>query len=391
MNQELIAIFESLMNLLPHKIKKRINKTGEARSGSGIIKRRNRRSYRVVIQYSTWLKFKTEATLNQLGNYEEGYVVLIKPVEYFGNYPEINPNLHQDFILGETGVVYYSTAQELESYPPFFEWQELIELSSIPNQNINPAWSGDVVFDVKNRQPYKISYICKKRSSQNQLELNNLKSIVIANYPGYDLDSLPQQAGIGNYDYDYANFSMIKKVKIQMLALLLLTKSRDNIRFSSFGNYIINHIEDTIIPREDSSIISKINNNTYANTIDLIVINFMNKAITENIVNFDLLTKIGSLQKQKVVCPLCRREVFLDEFFDEIDQDEGREVQDNTQRNIVLMHIQALAPGLLNHSIFNLGWGHSFCNTIQGGKDIIETIEELTEIIKNYNRFIINE
>jgi hypothetical protein len=388
MNEELIAIFESLMRLLPHKIKKRINKTGEARSGSGIIKRRNRRSYRVVIQYSTWFKFKTRVTLNQLANYEEGYIVLIKPIDYFGNYPEINPNLHPDFKLGKTGVVYYSTAQELESYNPFSEWKELVELSSSPNQNLIPEWFGDVVFDVKNRQPDKISYICKKRTSQNQLELNNLKSIVTAEYPGYDLSSLPQQAGIGNYDYDYANPIMITKVKIQTLCLLLLTLSKDNLIFS---NYIINHIEDTLTPSEDRSIISKINNNTYAALIDPIVIDFIEKARREKIVDFDLLTKIGSFQEQKVVCPLCRREVFLDEFFDEIDQDEGREVQDNTQRNIVLMHIKSLAPGLLNHSIFNLGWGHSFCNTIQGGKDIIETIEELTEIIKNYNRFIINE
>lgn len=42
---------------LPYKLKKRIDKTGEGRSGLEIYKRRNSRSYRVIIQYKTWLKF----------------------------------------------------------------------------------------------------------------------------------------------------------------------------------------------------------------------------------------------------------------------------------------------------------------------------------------------
>ena len=71
-------------------------------------------------------------------------------------------------------------------------------------------------------------------------------------------------------------------------------------------------------------------------------------------------------------------------FFEEIEQAEGRRVQDNTQRAIVLMHIKALRSGQLNHRTYNLGWGHNFCNAIQGDKDIETTIAELERIVNTY-------
>lgn len=43
-----------IKKFLPYKVKKRIDKTREGRSGNEIYKRRNRRSYRVLMQYYTW-------------------------------------------------------------------------------------------------------------------------------------------------------------------------------------------------------------------------------------------------------------------------------------------------------------------------------------------------
>jgi hypothetical protein len=48
------------------------------------------------------------------------------------------------------------------------------------------------------------------------------------------------------------------------------------------------------------------------------------------------------------------------------------------------MHIKALKPGELNHSVYNLGWGHNFCNSVQGDKDVEETINALEKIVKDY-------
>ena len=102
--------------------------------------------------------------------------------------------------------------------------------------------------------------------------------------------------------------------------------------------------------------------------------------------DFERLSEIGAWNKERKlpICPLCGKVIEPHEFFEEIEQEEGREVSDNTQRAIVLMHIDALRPGKLNHRPYNLGWGHNFCNTIQGDKGIFETIEELRKIIENY-------
>lgn len=51
---------------------------------------------------------------------------------------------------------------------------------------------------------------------------------------------------------------------------------------------------------------------------------------------------------------------------------------------MVLMHINPLKTGLLNHKIYNLGWGHNFCNLIQGDKSLDETINELREILDSH-------
>ena len=80
---------QNMMKFLPYKLKKRINKTAEGRSGNEIYKRRNRRDYRVVMQYTTWEKLVNSETENEILNeFKEGYVVAINPEEYFGdNYP----------------------------------------------------------------------------------------------------------------------------------------------------------------------------------------------------------------------------------------------------------------------------------------------------------------
>ena len=52
-------VLKEMSKVLPYKLIKRINKTGEGRSGLEVYKRRNRRDYRVVIQYSTWSKMKS--------------------------------------------------------------------------------------------------------------------------------------------------------------------------------------------------------------------------------------------------------------------------------------------------------------------------------------------
>lgn len=115
---------------------------------------------------------------------------------------------------------------------------------------------------------------------------------------------------------------------------------------------------------------------------------FTEECIRRNFLDFDRLEELGVWNKEtnEVICPLCHKPVYAEEFFDDVLQAGGREVPDNTQKYIVLMHVDALRSGEFNHRPYNLGWGHNFCNQIQGDKDISETIIAIEEILKSHKK-----
>lgn len=420
---------------LPYKLTKRINKTGEGRSGLEIYKRRNRRTYRVIIQYKIWEKFikipiKVTATEyvnsisenlkkiydyfiffnevekisypnlwnsiilanppieeNILPTFKEGYAVLITPEEYFGNnYPDKSLSLHPRFILGETGFIYYSSEEEFRKYRPLPLWNEVYELSTKGNHfNDSATWMGQYVLNIKNTSNPKISKICKKSNTKKEI-----KEIFDKMFPA--IEKPPKQAGLGNYDYDYALPETIENVKYQMLYLALCAKEKDGTSFFEYLKDNMKQLED----RNDRSnngkgaykepYLTLFNKDKYIELANGEFRNFEEKCRQRGLLDFEKLWEIGAWDKiNKIpICPLCGKPIEPHEFFEGIEQAEGREVSDNTQRAIVLMHIDALRPGKLNHRPYNLGWGHNFCNTIQGDKDISETIEELRKIIRNY-------
>lgn len=374
----------NLNKLLPYKLKKRISKTKEGRSGNEIYKRRNRRSSRVLIQYKTWKKHINDSESNVLSSYKEGYAVLISPKEYFGNnYPNPSSNLDNKFELGKTGFVFYTLLNEYEKYPPLKnDWREVYELNTTGKPFNDDTWVGDYVLNVKNGR--HISDICKKnRSPTEQAELNNkLKSI-------FNIDGeIPKQCGLGNYDFDYATGKTIEDVQYQMLFLILNSKSK---RGLSFPEYIMNNY-DNLKSNKDSEIFTKhmldADLDSYVDEFDKEFNLFSNECKNRGLLDFDKLKKLGvwSLDKKQPICPLCHKIIFTDEFFDDITQMEGRQVLDNTQKSIVLMHIKALRPGKFNHRPYNLGWGHNYCNLIQGDKDISETINVLKKIMMSHEK-----
>ena len=379
--------FEDVMKIIPYKLAKRINKTGEGRSGLEIYKRRNRRSYRVIMQYITWKKAIDEGNYDYLNSFLEGYAILITPKEYFGdNYPNPSKYLDKEFKLGENGFIYYGSVSELQSYPPLKEWHEVLELkTSVTNPN-EKSWTGEVAFNVKNGK-VKVSTICKNSKSKTKKEKKQIKQYIQAKF-GNTYTVIPDQSGLGNYDYDYANDMMIKDVKKQMLFMALSTMTRDG---KNFGEYINEHfIDDNIKTNkpQDNKIIRMIEDGTYIDNFNRAYDCLKTICSNANLIDFERLKQL-QVWNEKIhtpICPLCNRQIYCEDFFKEILQQEGRRVLDNTQREIVLMHVFALKPGTLNHTIYNLGWGHNFCNTIQGDKDIEETIEMLERLVINYRK-----
>ncbi len=380
-------VYSEIKKFLPQKIWKKLNKTAEARSGSEIYKRRNNRNARALLQYVTWDKQDRGVISSILNEYASGYIVMISPKDYFGdNYPDKSDTLNPNFVLGTTGFVYYSCVSELTDYPPLEEWKQLIELDT-KSTPTSPNWCGDYALNIKNAQPPQISFICQNaKQNEAATKRENVKNYVRTTYPEISeeiLNSLPQQSGIGNYDYDFTTSEMQTKVKLQMAALLLSCKSRDG---SDFASYLVANKEDIICSKDTAAFKRKINSTEFITDFDEMYQGLVDYCISKNLLNYNLLRNISAVNAHNhTICPLCRKELYADEFFEEILQAEGRQVYDNTQREIVLMHITALRPGVLNHKIYNLGWGHNYCNLIQGDKSISETIDELRRIVASYD------
>ncbi|NMA74821.1 MAG: BstXI family restriction endonuclease [Bacteroidales bacterium] len=382
-------VYNTLSKYLPYKIKKKLNKTAEGRSGLEIYKRRNNRGIRVLMQYITWDKMKTGVIPNILSQYQSGYIVMISPRDYFGNnYPNPSPDLNPDFILGETGFVYYSSISELRDYPVLASWNQLIELDTQSTQS-EPNWKGEYATNVKNANPPEISFICSnpKSTADKAAKVRQVRAHVQTTYPTVTneiLDSLPKQCGIGNYDYDYASPEMQAMVKLQMAHLLLSCTAEDG---SDFATYVVNNLDDILCKDDTASFRTLLNApDQYINNFRVLMDEFTTYCAAHDLLDYNQLSNISATNSaHKTVCPLCCKPLYTNYFFEEILQEEGRQVFDNTQREMVLMHINALKPGLLNHKTYNLGWGHNFCNLIQGDKSLDDTIVELRNILDSHD------
>ena len=385
--------------LLPYKIIKKMNKTKDARSGSEIYKRRNSRNYRALIQYKIWERMIKDEIPNVLKEYEKNYAVLISPIEYFGskeNYPNINPYLNKDFILGTTGFIYYTQMSDYNLFEPLKEWrdEEVLELTT-KSDLLDKGWNGKVVYNIKNGKPGKISYICRSGNSSDKEKKTLIEGKIIDYWVSEELKynkKIPDQKGLGNYDYDYANDTTMKNVILQMLYLLLKSKQKSGLDAFDFFQKEY-HKEDLnnvcYNPKDNTKFLSNVKNSDYLEKSRFLLKTIENNAQKHNLLDFEKLENLGvwNQQKQAPICPLCKRELYIENFFEGVLQAEGREVLDNTQSFVVLMHVDALAPGKLNHKPYNLGWGHAYCNTLQGDKDIQQTIQELQSIISSYEEW----
>ncbi|MBU0534805.1 BstXI family restriction endonuclease [Patescibacteria group bacterium] len=358
----------------PYILKKKIDKTGEARSGNGIYKRRNSRSYRVIMQLSTYKRIMGTAP-TFLNNFKRGYAVRIKPNEYFSENGQVATDFPKTLTLGRNAFVYFKTIPDWDKFGHFCkttsrkDWDEVVELytksSTVPNDE---QWAGQYCLFIPNTTPKRISHICGTANNSEYLESLRNK---------YGLRTIPEQTGLGNFDYDYASESEIKKIKYQLSYMIF--------KVSGMKDYLINVFNST--SKEDLAIgIQRaINTGKVLEYIDK-VFGHVEKYCQENaLLNFESLSEIRAWDKEsgQPICPLCLKGLTPDKFFEVSAQDEGREEEDNTQAEIVLMHIRGLRPGELNHHTYNLGWGHKHCNTIQGAYDIKDTILLLRDIITN--------
>jgi hypothetical protein len=352
--------------IFPQTLRKKLAKTTEARTGKGIYKRRNSRVYRVIMHLETYKRIIKDNPIF-LKEFSNGYAVRVKPTEYF---PE--KSLPEGLVLGNNAFIYYKTAKDLRDFPVDDNWTEVYELYTSNNSNKEgKEWVGEYAYFVSNTKPQRVSKICETGTTLNKETEKWLKET-------YKLTVVPQQAGLGNFDYDYCSKEEMKNIQYQLSYLIL---SVVGIEKALYDLCIDPEIQDSF---DSEAVIEAIKGYSFFEAFIFKHKLELEKYCEDNgLIDLDKLDKIRAwdLNTNQPICPLCRSTLDPKDFFETVNQVEGREEEDNTQSAIALMHIEALQPGKLNHRTYNLGWGHKHCNTIQADKDIEDVIEELKRIL----------
>lgn len=364
-------------DVFPYALKKKLDKTKEGRVGKGIYKRRNLRNYRVIMSYSTFVRL-SKIGENELDKYENGYIVRIQPRQYFeGGVKDDNR-----IVLGENAFIYYKSIHDYRQYPPKEEWKQVAELyTSSEKIEDKPEWIGEYATFIQNTKPQITSHICGKSKNvfNNETKKDYMNRIKEKYRP--DDKKIPQQAGIGNFDYDYCTNKEMDLVILQLSYLIMTVPGMDEQLIAyykefgeeaKFGNKAVSLLE-----LDDDKY-----KEFYQDKLDK-----LEKACYEyDLLNKEQLKNIRAISQNEdflPVCPLCLETLNSAEFLEIADQVEGREEEDNTRSKIALMHVNALRPGEFNHRTYNLAWGHRMCNTIQEDMSLEETLKLLDNIVEN--------
>lgn len=306
----------------------KLYKTGQTRGADDdvIYQNRVKRNSTVLIPYSEYEQCKYAPNKN--GEYENGYIVLIKPEKYFC--PSTIVELRKKGLkLGENLLVFYETREQYKNYPVRDKWK--------PANSRTAPLGGEYVARIP----------ATTESGQTKI------------IEGFNTSKLK---GAGIRVYEYADDATISDCKLQLEFLFWSCYD-----IEAFLNLCSNE-ERTMLYERMRRIKRDAASKGLAD---------MDKLIEKRIVNDD----------GKTVCPLCLKPISALEFASKMIQAKGREVPDLTVTNISLFHIQELRTGEFNHKPYNLGWGHHHCNITVADKGVQGTLEWMKEVLEA-NRWI---
>jgi hypothetical protein len=313
-------------------LNRKLYKAGQTRGADDdeIFQNRVLRNSTVLIPYVCWNTCRNPPEGQQA--YENGYIVLLSPADYFGRPAAAAELAAQGLILGTNAVVFYETrAQWLAHNPDALHW--------------NPAAS--------RLNPLGGQYVARisANTAEGGAKINRSFTTTA-------------KKGAGVRVYEYANTETINKTKLQLEALVWLCTDADAV----------------ITQRGTSAAGVKLRKNTIlANARDQGLLD-MARLLEARIVNRRGIT----------TCPLCLEEISAEGFFGKMDQAEGRAVLDLTVTQLNLFHIQELRVGVFNHRPYNVGWGHHHCNVVVKDWGIQKTLEWM-ETVLNRNRLLAAE
>ena len=314
---------------LPRLLESKIYKTGQTRGADDdqIFQNRVGRNGTVLIPLTVW---RGHASIRKT-QYENGYVILVSPPEYF----EITgpAKLAAEGVeVGRNALIFY----ELRSH--WNQWN--------PNRHKLRVPTG-------RGEPLGGHYVA--RIANTTAEADERINV------GYTSSGLK---GAGIRLYEYAPLPVIQSARCQLEALFWLAE--DSVQTC----IEVGLSENDVAIRRKAALAT---------------------AADKGLLDYQALRDSRTIDKEyKLVCPLCLKRISSLGFLNRMEQAAGRERHDLTVTEINLFHIKELAFGLFNHRPYNLGWGHHHCNVVVKDSGILQTIEWMSEVL-NRNRALVGE
>lgn len=307
---------------LPKDVNTKIYKTGQTRGADDDVVYQNRvgRNSTVLIPYHEYEKCRVAPS--KQGIYENGFIVLIKPEDFF-NEGTIKNLKKEQLKLGENLLVFYETREQWKKYPIRKGWNEA-------NSRTAPLGGQYVA-----RIPATIS--------ENEKKITR----------GFNTSKMK---GAGIRVYEYADTKTIQKCKQQLEYLFWSCKDVDEF------------IKEKGLDEEK---------------IKLYIGKIKEEAKNNGLADKQKLQEMRAIDADGyTICPLCLKHISARGFCSRISQAEGRDVPDLTVTEVSLFHIRELRTGEFNHRPYNLGWGHHHCNVVVKDSGIDKTLKWMREILK---------
>ena len=316
----------SPMDCLPKDLKRKIKKTSQTRGAQPysrvVYQNRVSRSNKVVIPF----QFRDHI---YPGGFDNDYSVLVRPGDYFDpSTKEVREDFPKNIHIGKNqAFIYYDNRKAWRDFPPLPHWK--------PRKHLIDGKAFDGQEKGFKRDLHGVDqgeYIARVPGLTGRGE--NAAPII---------EGPPQ----GIRFFEFTPQEELKKIELQLAYLCTLSQGFDNKETDSYKK-LIEEVEK-----------HKLNDH-------------------------ERLQEKGILSKDnKLICPLCREPLSLNELTEQVEQMEGREVVDLTITKVNLFHIKEIRPGEFNHCTYNLGWGHHHCNAIVRDTGIQETLQWMKKVLSN--------
>jgi len=310
---------------LPQLLDRKIYKTGQTRGADDDVIYQNRvsRASTVLIPYSLWNK--CSAPPDGESEFENRFIVLMTPEEYFTN-PDVEKELAtRNLSLGENTLVFFQKRTDWDAY--------------------NPREKG---WTAANRRtaPLTGQYVARVAATTATEHGEKISE-------GFNSTGMK---GAGIRLYEYASTEIINKCRTQLESIFWLC-------FDS-----MEAVTEFGMPRDEAEARKEF---------------CLSNANDRDLLDFKELTKMRITNpKGQTICPFCLETLSSFGFFHRVAQAMGREVHDLTVTELNLFHVNELRYGEYNHRPYNQGWGHHHCNIVVKDSGIATTLDWMNQVLK---------